>query len=75
MVKLLLERGADPNQIYQGNSPWQNALSLAFTNVPSPIRDKEEYDLVIEWVEIFKLFIRHGANGRLVAYIVQKIKR
>lgn len=49
IVEILLQNGADPNEKFNGFSPWQNALY-------NPTRNLKY------WLNILKLLIAHGAD-------------
>ncbi|ORY15849.1 hypothetical protein BCR34DRAFT_598123 [Clohesyomyces aquaticus] len=49
IVKCLLEHGADPNEKFNGFSPWQNALY-------NPTDDFSR------WIRILNLLVQHGAD-------------
>jgi hypothetical protein len=54
-IKMLLDNGCDPNEIYQGNSAWRNLVTLAQTRAIS-----EEQRAT--WVEVMEIFMQHGAQ-------------
>jgi len=65
IVKLLLERGADPNHGYASSTPWCNVLTKAqevsfwsFPRVQSSSRSMKR------WANIIELFICHGSDPR-----------
>ncbi|KAF4627148.1 hypothetical protein G7Y89_g11005 [Cudoniella acicularis] len=65
IVEVLLRYGADPNQLWNGYSPWQQALSMVhktqwrfkFSDV-----DKTSSSTLKNWAHIFKLLLEYGAS-------------
>ena len=61
-IKLLLEKGADPNHKYAGSTPWCNILTKAqevsLSSVLRPLSMRR-------WADIVELFLQHEANSRL----------
>ena len=62
IIKLLLEKGADPNHTYAASTPWRNVLTEAqgdsCSSVLRPMAVKR-------WADIVELFLQYGANPRL----------
>ena len=62
IIKLLLEKGADPNHGYATSTPWRNVLlrahdvSLSHASRPRSMK---------RWADVVDLYIQHGANPRL----------
>jgi hypothetical protein len=65
IVKVLLRYGADPNQLWNGYSPWQQALTmvhetqweLKFGDI-----DKISYRTLNNWAQVFKLLLKYGTS-------------
>lgn len=49
MLQILLDNGADPNQVFDKQSAWQHALK-AYKDAP------------FEWISALTLLVKHGAN-------------
>ncbi|KAE9371378.1 hypothetical protein N431DRAFT_467567 [Stipitochalara longipes BDJ] len=62
VVKVLLECGANPNECYQGATPWQNVLPYIYASLPTSALTIEDGEQVDTWLEICKLFLQHGAD-------------
>ncbi|KAE8447877.1 hypothetical protein EG329_010106 [Mollisiaceae sp. DMI_Dod_QoI] len=56
IVRLLLEHGASPSEVYKGRTIWQWALSFAADQAES------RYSV---WLELITLFICHGADPHI----------
>ena len=59
VIKLLLEHGADPNQLYEGSTPWLNLVQIAGSHEKSPV---SQPDTCSDWLDIAELFLQHGAD-------------
>ena len=62
IVKLLLEKGADPNQEYASSTPWCNVLTKAQESSVPSVRCQIS---MRRWAGIIELFLLHEANPRL----------
>jgi hypothetical protein len=75
MCAMLLERGANPNEMFKGRTVWENVLGYVRHEVPTSFLEAtppESLEDVVSkrglffpvsfWVEILRLFIRHGAD-------------
>jgi len=58
MLGLLLRLGADPNQLWHGNTPWEHALSFFHKQNSSFLPE----NLVLESCSIFTMMLRYGAS-------------
>ena len=54
MIRCLLEKGADPNQLYRGLTPWRTIVQAAR-------RDARNGTHKQAWLEIIDMFMKHGA--------------
>jgi hypothetical protein len=59
IIDLLLQRGADPNQIWNGESPWQQCLRRIHG---SPVKDDDSLGSLYISVDIIKLFLKYGGS-------------
>ena len=64
LIKLLLEKGADPNERYMCTTPWETALLKAKEdavriNIASTCKSR----LMQRWSEIIEAFIQYGAKA------------
>jgi hypothetical protein len=62
---LLLKRGCDPNEIYQGRTPWQTVLFwqreiLAIESGKTTLSQNQ----MLCWADILRLFLQHGADTK-----------
>ncbi|PVH88382.1 hypothetical protein DL98DRAFT_524857 [Cadophora sp. DSE1049] len=64
VVEILLESGADPNEPYLGQSPWQNALQQVCGFQPSPLHSLPSTTLHFgqTWTRIFDIMLYYGAS-------------
>ncbi|KAH7381016.1 hypothetical protein BKA64DRAFT_226606 [Cadophora sp. MPI-SDFR-AT-0126] len=69
MLELLLSHGADPNQLWNGHTPWQRVLTLVhefdWVNIVlgvSCVNSTYLDDVLLNWVGAFKLLLRYGAS-------------
>ncbi|KAH7364377.1 hypothetical protein BKA65DRAFT_546261 [Rhexocercosporidium sp. MPI-PUGE-AT-0058] len=64
IIESLLESGADPNESYMGQSPWQNALQQVCGYQPSPLDDHASSTLRFGqmWTRIFDILLYYGAD-------------
>ena len=60
IAKLLLEHGADPNQRYDGSTPWINLFTQAA--VRRPFSPAYGLELKKRWLDGIEMFLRHGAD-------------
>ena len=60
IAKLLLEHGADPNQKYNGSTPWINLFRQAA--IPRPYSPAYGLELKERWLDGIELFLQHGAD-------------
>lgn len=56
MVQLLVEKGADPDQIFDNRSAWQNALELSTNHTQTRRR------VLFLFLGALTMFVKHGAN-------------
>jgi hypothetical protein len=56
IIRLLLEHGASPSEVYKGQTIWQWALSFAAKEIES------QHSV---WLELITLFILHGADPHI----------
>jgi hypothetical protein len=63
VLELLLNRGADPNQLFHGNTPWQRFLYFTHASYG------QSYGLFysipeaqLSWFGVFKLMLENGAS-------------
>ncbi len=66
-MDFLLENGCDPNETWHGRSPWETILTMAHCQYHVMQRYGAEEtiispDFLEMWLEIFRLFIDHGAS-------------
>jgi hypothetical protein len=61
IVEVLLHHGADPNEKFNGFSPWQNALY------------KIHHGVIEKWLAIVLLLLKHGADVN--TYVEQRPQR
>ncbi|KAG4429836.1 hypothetical protein IFR05_014687 [Cadophora sp. M221] len=72
MLELLLRRGANPNQLWRGYTPWQRLLTLLHKHNWYVL--KERYfeqlesntlvqEMLLNWSGVVKLLLQHGANA------------
>jgi hypothetical protein len=68
MVEILLVYGADPNQLWEGNTPWQEFLTSLHSLASSvydytvPANLGNYHSTMVETAKIFKLLLQYGAN-------------
>jgi hypothetical protein len=58
MIRMLLERGADPNKYHGGQTVWESVLQ-AIDQRAKPFSTQEE------WADTARLFISHGADPKV----------
>lgn len=62
MVTYLLEKGADPNDLDQGNSIWSRYLVSMHTLAS---KDDSQFSVkTSDWFEVTKLLLEHGADSQ-----------
>ena len=69
MLELLLEPGANPNQLWHGHTPWQRLLTLVheldWVNIVLGMNSCDSSfldDVLMNWVGVFRLLLRYGAS-------------
>jgi hypothetical protein len=82
LVDTLLQGGADPNFSYCGVTPWQDAMAAAVSHFmlldnqsissDYPI-DAEWEQTAKAWVQVFEVFIKHGADPNALSERHQKL--
>ena len=67
MVKLLLDRGADPNEIDGSGTIWARYLVSLYTL--ATISESQFYKQTKNWFEVTKLLLTHGASSQTTCSI------
>jgi hypothetical protein len=72
VLRLLLDRGADPNYVYQSSTPWKNTLIYVYQAIPKMIDENGgARDAIIrEWVKKYDLLLEFGANPRSFVSVI-----
>lgn len=59
-MAILLRNGESPNQVQQGVTPWENALSHVYQ---SSWDDPQDFGSKLQYVQILSLLLKAGANA------------
>jgi hypothetical protein len=62
LVGLLLQHGADPNEVFQGCSVWQNALGEAHQYLSLNTFTHRDQECLGSWISALELLVLYGAD-------------
>jgi hypothetical protein len=74
IVELLLRHGSNPNETFDGSTPWKNALLTVYRCNASRYHDPLQRSAWLDWIHAFRLLLQNGADVHVTTTTHQGIK-